>query len=65
MEVWSPEEVQAIVDLVKSNPRGFLKLAAKHSNMPIDQVEKSMRAWGIRVPNKNDQTTSNRSARRR
>ena len=66
MEIYSPEEVEAIVELVKSNPKGFLNLARKHvTSMPIESVERSMRAWGIPVASKHDESTSNRPARRR
>ena len=47
-EIYSPEEVRSILELVATNPRGFLRLAKKHcKTVTPEQVKRSMIAWGL------------------
>jgi hypothetical protein len=46
--VYTREEVEIVLDLVRDNPQGFLRLAKKHCSPELYfDTKKSMRAWGI------------------
>ena len=65
MRKYTPEEVDAIVALVRENPSGFLRLTQQRcQNVTVHEVENSMRAWGITVPN-DSQNSTNRASRSR
>ena len=66
-EVYTPDEVQMVVDLARANPAGFLRLAQRHcTTVTADEVKRSMHAWGIdHTEEGNARNSGDRSTRRR
>ena len=65
-EVYSPEEVEIVLDMIRDNPNSFLRMAKKYAPGTVDNAKRSMRAWGIPYTEKvNEEGSSNRTSRSR
>lgn len=65
-EVYSPEDVKAILELIQENPNGFMRLARKHcKNVKPWEYKRSMKAWGINYTEEVDARRSGDRAPRR
>lgn len=64
--VHTRQEVETVLDMVRDNPEGFLRLTAKYCPPGrVEQVKRSIKAWGIQSREGNESSSGNRSTRRR
>lgn len=66
IEVYSPEEVQAVLDIVNQNPNSFIKLSKKYcKNVSVKEVARSLEAWGMKIDKNLDDSSDNWTSGRR